>query len=278
MPGPGRYHGQVARPPLPWRLLVWLGLGGLLLLCGWLWPALPTVFEHTLGQALRPLYRVADIPRQAWAEGQQFFQDFYDAVDENRLLHAEINRLRVQQTQAVSVITENRNLRELLNLTPHVAAQGLVAPVLWQVNTPQRQALLVGVGATAGVQVGQAVLADTGVIGRIWRVGADQASVLLLSDPQTYIPAQLSPSGALGVVQGGTPPRFIPAVPNAQIAAGEHASTSATADLFPAGLPLGTIQPQGVFYVLQPAAQLAERRYVLIDVRPTQGWVVTHAP
>ena len=264
---PPRYQGQLVRTPWPWRPLAYLAVAMLLLLAGAWWPQ--------AGPSLRTLWLTVSAPLTpnfAWPVQQlgylqQGWQNFYDALDENRVLQAELTRLRTDQLQAASLLSENKELRELLGLVPLTQAQGVVVPVWWGTLNPARQTLLLGAGAQAGLAVGQPVLAGQGVIGRLWRVGDHQAEALLLTDPQTIMPAQLSPSGMLGVVQGGAPVRFIPAVPGTAIPADELVTTSATAALFPAGLPIGYTQRQATGVTVRLLGQPLPPRYVLIDQR-----------
>ena len=91
---------------------------------------------------------------------------------------------------------------------------------------------------------GQIALDDRGLVGRVMEVGMRSARVLLLTDINSRIPVVMEQSRARAMLVGtnGPRPRLLHWPEGVQPAEGERIVTSAEANAFPAGLPVGTVR------------------------------------
>ena len=109
-----------------------------------------------------------------------------------------------------------------------------------------RAAVTLDIGRSSGVSVGNAVLAPGGLVGTVFRVADDSASVLLVSDPQSTIGVRVEPSEEMGVATGAGMGRDLTVSilnPAAGVATGDKVVTlgSTQRSGVPPGLPVGTI-------------------------------------
>jgi cell shape-determining protein MreC len=109
-----------------------------------------------------------------------------------------------------------------------------------------RAAVTIDAGSRQGLAEGNAVLAAGGVVGRISRVNAGSATVLLVSDPASAVGVRLLPSKEMGVATGqgrDADLRVDLLSPAAEAGAGDTLVTlgSDSEAGVPPGLPIGRI-------------------------------------
>ena len=97
---------------------------------------------------------------------------------------------------------------------------------------------------THRVSKGQIALDDRGLVGRVTELGGRSARVLLLTDMNSRVPVILENSRARAILAGtnGPRPRLMYWPEGVQPAEGERVVTSAEANAFPAGLPVGVVR------------------------------------
>ena len=84
---------------------------------------------------------------------------------------------------------------------------------------------------------------ERGLVGRVTEIGARSARVLLLTDINSRIPVTLESSRARAILVGtnGARPRLLHWPEGVMPVEGERVVTSAEANAFPAGLPVGVV-------------------------------------
>ena len=104
-------------------------------------------------------------------------------------------------------------------------------------------AFIVNVPQDAGVEAGQAVVDDEGLIGRVVSAGATASRVLLLTDLNSRVPVRVEPGGyrAIAVGDNSRFPKieFLP--PEARLSPGDQIVTSGHGGLMPPDLPVGIV-------------------------------------
>jgi rod shape-determining protein MreC len=109
------------------------------------------------------------------------------------------------------------------------------------------------------VTKGQIALDERGLVGRVTELGSRSARVLLITDMNSRIPVILENSRARAMLVGtnGPRPRLMYWTEGQLPAEGEHVVTSAEANAFPAGLPVGTVHySSSNVPEVEPAARL----------------------
>jgi rod shape-determining protein MreC len=128
----------------------------------------------------------------------------------------EIQRLRVdnarQRDEIDRLTLENVRLREqaiaaeqAAKLQTAARATGfetLSAPVIARDPSGVLQTVMLGAGSDDGVKVGNVVVSEQGVVGRVSEVGPSYSKVLLVTDPASTVSAIVQGSRATGIVRG----------------------------------------------------------------------------
>lgn len=225
-----------------------------------------------VGVVLYPVQRALLVPRDAAAAIGAYFASVGRLTRENEALRREAVEQAQRVQQAAALAAENAQLQRLLGARERAAAPTVLARVLYESRDRFSRKLVVDQGADAGVQAGQPVLDDRGVVGQITRVFPLTAELTLLTDRDQSIAVQLLRNGLRGVVFGDGEQlelRFM--ATNADVREGDQAVTSGIDGLYPPGLAVGTVtgvqradKEQFARILLQPAAGLDQHTLLLV--------------
>jgi rod shape-determining protein MreC len=196
-----------------------------------------------LADALTPIYGVLAEPLANLRSGIDNVTDVVTIYRDNARLREENERLRRWQAVALALDAENATLKANLHWIPDPGASYVSARVVADAGGVYARAVLLSLGPNHSVVKGQIALDDRGLVGRVTEVGARSARVLLITDINSRIPVILEGSRARAMLVGtnGARPRLMYWPEGVVPAEGEHIVTSAEANAFPAGLPVGTL-------------------------------------
>jgi rod shape-determining protein MreC len=202
-----------------------------------------------------------------------------DVEEENARLRAELTGLRTALTDQRTLQAENQRLRELTSMRSQLGALPVVgARVIGLGTSPVARVVHIDAGSGQGVQVGDAVVAGGGLVGRISGVSGGWAEVLLLVDSRAAVDVVVERSRARGIVRGrgelgGLDVDHL--VRTADVLVGDEMVTSGLGGTYPSGLRVGTVlsvtSPKvGVFRDAQlaPAVDFARLEELLVVRAP----------
>ena len=134
-------------------------------------------------------------------------------------------------------------IESLLNVQSLPEQSFITARILSDPATPYVKSVLLDIGVRDGVTVGQAVLADTGMLGRIVDVQDSISRVLLLSNINSRVPVTIEGTSQKGVVVGRNMenPLLFYTPDSVTLEVGMLMMTSGDGGMLPAGLPIGRI-------------------------------------
>ena len=142
-----------------------------------------------------------------------------------------------------SIEQENLRLRALLDMKAQQPVSGVVAEILYNTRDTFSRRVILNKGLQQGIDTGQAVVDDTGVIGQVTRSYPLQAEVTLLSDKDQAVPVQITRNGLraviFGVGNGQLELRFLAASADVQV--GDDVVTSGLDGVFLPGLPVAKV-------------------------------------
>jgi rod shape-determining protein MreC len=212
-----------------------------------------------LADALAPIFGVLAEPLTTVRAVGDDVAETFSLYSENARLRQENEQLRRWQAVALALEAENTTLKANLQWIPDPAPSYVSAHVVADAGGVYARAVLLSIGPNHSVTKGQIALDERGLVGRVTELGSRSARVLLITDMNSRIPVILESSRARAMLVGtnGARPRLM-YWPEGQLPAeGEHVVTSAEANAFPAGLPVGVVH-----YVsknvpeVEPAARL----------------------
>src|SRR5215469_6276318 len=191
--------------------------------------------------------------------------DFFAAYRENARLAKENSELLQWQQTALSLASENAQLRELLKLTPEPAGSYVTARVIANSGGTDVRSLIVSAGREHGVARGQAAITGDGLVGRVTEVGNRAARVLLITDLNSHVPVIVESSRLRAVLTGDNSarPNLHYAEADAAIKMGDRVVTSGQGGVFPPGLPVGVVASfDRQIPRIEPYAELSRVEYL----------------
>lgn len=193
---------------------------------------------------------------------------------ENAALRAEHILLQAQLQKYAVLEKENQQLHALLQSTPRVGGEVVVAHTLAIELAPFMQQIVLDSGSRQGVYPGQAVLDAQGVMGQIIQTGPLTSRVLLITDSRSAVPVTVERTGIRAIVEGKGSYNDLILVNmprTADIKAGDKLLTSGLDQRFPEGYPVGVVssivdKPDQDFIdiTVTPSAELHRSRLVLL--------------
>jgi rod shape-determining protein MreC len=147
--------------------------------------------------------------------------------------------------QVEQLVLENKQLRELLNLSKRLETKGVAAEVLYDAADPFTRKLIIDKGLINGIKPSSPVMDEHGILGQVTHVLPLVSEVTLVTDREHSIPVLNTRTGARGVAygeSGGAPLlelRFM--ATNADIEVGDLLSTSGVDGIYPPGVLVGKV-------------------------------------
>ena len=196
-----------------------------------------------LADALAPIYGVLAEPLATARDAVDNAREMLTLYEDNARLRQENETLRRWQSVAMALDAENTTLKADLHWVPDPTPSYVTARVVADAGGVYARAVLLSAGPNHSIAKGQIALDDRGLVGRVTELGSRSARVLLLTDMNSRIPVILEVSRAHAMLAGnnGARPRLMFWPEGVQPAEGERVVTSAEANAFPAGLPVGTV-------------------------------------
>ncbi len=234
-----------------------------------------------LADALAPLYGALAEPLGTLRAAADAVGEVFVLHEENARLRAENERLRQWQSAALALQAENATLKANLHWIPDPAGNFVTARVVADAGGVYARAVLLSTGPGTHITRGQVALDDRGLVGRVTELGARSARVMLITDINSRVPVILEDSRAHAIVAGtnGPRPRLMYWPEGQTPKDGERVVTSAEADAFPAGLPVGTVRVTGRNAIeIEPAARLDRLEIVRIFDYGLHGIAAPESP
>ncbi len=176
----------------------------------------------------------------------QSYLALHHVRERNVVLQRRIAALEVENARLSAAAEENARLRDLLSLARAQPLDLLGARVIGDSLAPGAMAhvIRVGAGEDRGVRRDMAVVAPSGIVGRVLAVFPSAADVELLVDPDSAVAARVVRSRARATVSGTGAEgrcRLDYALRSDDIEEGDALATSGTDGIFPPGLPIGKV-------------------------------------
>ena len=194
--------------------------------------------------------------------------------EENKRLREEIASLRGWEMNARKLDAENKSLKRMMGVQVGDNPIVVTARVIADTSTPFVRSLIINEGQGSGIEKGQAVHSESGLVGRIDGSARNASRVLLITDLNSRIPVKLDSDNARGIASGTNGALiklgFLPS--DAVADPGVLVVTSGDGGLFPADIPVGVIEQRtedGI--LLRPVADLARLDYVKVLSLPNLG-------
>jgi len=171
--------------------------------------------------------------------------DYFNTLEQNQALREENAELRQWMEEALRLRETIAVYERLQNYYAPPEATPIDGFVIGESNDAFSHSMLVNAGARDGVERGQAVLDDQGLVGRIVDVGNNASRILLLTDVQSRVPVYVEDANLEGILVGRTKSKpsisFTASSVPVTLTPGQRVLTSGAGGSLPRGLAVGVI-------------------------------------
>lgn len=200
---------------------------------------------------------------------------------ENRQLKEQIEQMRLEQVRLSEDAAQARRLQSLLGFKEQVIAKTIPAQVIGSSGSDLSQSIYIDKGSNDGVAQDMAVITVGGIVGKVLRVYPTTSLVLMINDQSSGVGALLEKSRLQGVLRGSPNGELIldRVMSDEQVSPGDTLLSSGGDQIFPKGLPVGTVtrvSPGKELFLnikVKPAAALSRLEEVLVVTEKQE-----HAP
>lgn len=227
----------------------------LLFLAGLIWVF--TLSEESVRQIQKTYYLAISPIISKGGETEQFAQEFLEEVEHSTVLEKKLEQTARERDryhriadQVRNLESENNELRAALDFKRKSEFDVIPAIVIRKQPQLWGQSIEINRGTDDGLGVSLSVLASNGgLAGRVQLSGQEISSVLLITDEGSRVAARVEGSTEFGIVTGrrathGKEPRLrlLFLSKNAILQKGMKVYTNGRGKLFPANIPIGTIE------------------------------------
>lgn len=233
-----------------------------------------TLMRYWVVAAVTPFERffhaIGSNTRNTWSN----YINLRNVRQQNQQLQQQIARLRLEQAAFAEDAMQGHRLQALLSFQQHYIASTVAAQVIGTSGSDLSHVLYIDKGADYNLKPDMAVITPDGIVGKLRDVFPHTSQVLLINDQTSGAGVLLSSTRILAILHG-TPNGRIQInnlTADSRIKPGETVLTSGGDQIFPRGLPVGTIesiapdpdhQPYTAIHI-KPAANLTQLEEVLV--------------
>jgi len=171
--------------------------------------------------------------------------DYFNVMEQNKALRSENAELRQWMNEALELPETIATFEALQGSVAPPEAQPISAFVIGESNDAFARSMIVNAGRANNVEVGQAVIDEKGLVGRIVEAGGGASRVLLLTDIQSRIPVYVEGADVEGILVGNTRTQpvisFTAGADDLETEPGQRVLTSGAGGALPRGLPVGVV-------------------------------------
>lgn len=177
---------------------------------------------------------------------KNFFRSYILVVgkeEENRRLVEQLKKIGQERAQYLEAKYENNRLRALLELKSQRKDYVTTAEVFARDPTNWFQVLLINKGTKDGISKDMIAITPSGIVGRIYRVFDDNATVILITDVNSSVAARIQSSRIEGILEGRGEDRcYLKYVSqDVDVKIGDSVITSGLDGIYPEGLQIGYV-------------------------------------
>jgi rod shape-determining protein MreC len=179
-----------------------VGFGAVLLVVSIFQPNVVSGLGGIAADASEPASGTVAIGRSTGRDAFSSIASYFKAARNYQKLERELNEAQIRLAEADAIAEENQRLRGLLGLSRKEPKPVTVTRFTSSTTTSTRRFATLGAGRNDGVAPGMPVRSALGLLGRVLKVAAGSASVLLVTDTESLVPVRRAKDGTAAFAQG----------------------------------------------------------------------------
>jgi rod shape-determining protein MreC len=197
--------------------------------------------RKTVDTVAAPVSGAIAAPGRWTGQGLSWISVYLFTASENRKLRRELDEMRSWRDTAIGLKEQNDRYQALLGLKLNPPIPIVAARVVADSRGPFANARIADTGRSRGVNVGNPVMSERGLVGRVVGVTNSASRVLLLTDIASRTPVMIDRTNARAILtgDGGPNPKLEYLRRDDSVKAGDLVVTSGDGGVLPRGLPVG---------------------------------------
>jgi rod shape-determining protein MreC len=202
-----------------------------------------TMFERTVMTIFSPVPKTVNWIGQTTADMYHGYLDMRRSVNENLELHRKVIELTTENLKLHQSEGDLKRLRSLLGYAEEFSMPTTMAQAIMLDTSGRFKAIIIDRGSTAGIQVNDAVVNASGLIGRVVLTTKDMAKIQLIADANSSVGVLIERTRRQGVLRGdgqsGAALYDIPSL--ADVQPNDKVLTAGIDGIYPKGVPVGLV-------------------------------------
>jgi rod shape-determining protein MreC len=201
--------------------------------------------------------------RSGWAD----YIDLRHVRQQNKDLQQQLTRMRIEQAAIAEDALEGRRLQALLAFKERYVGSTVAAQVIGSSGSDQSHMLTIDKGSRDGLRPDMAVITQDGIVGKLRDVFPNTAQVLEINDQTSGAGVILASTRIRAILRGTVAGRaqIGNLTADSRIKPGEQVLTSGGDQVYPRGLPVGSIESIAPDPDHQPYTAIVVRPAVNLD-------------
>ena len=202
------------------------------------------------------------------------FKSRKELISEIELLEKNNLLLKSMVSSQSILLIDINNLRSLTGLKKNSKQEIIIGEVVVYAPSATSKQFIINKGLKNGIEIGQPVLSDHGLLGQIINVNETNSVVSLISDSNQLVPVQIMRTGNLSVLKGtgdNNELELIYVSNKDDVIEGDMIVTSGIDEIYPSGLPVARVKKVKksqngalAFVACEPHASLFSNKFVAI--------------
>ena len=189
-------------------------------------------------ERVRPRHRLG--PHYGWSD----YIDLRHVRQQNKDLQQQLTRMRIEQAAIAEDALEGRRLQALLGFKERYVGSTVAAQVIGASGSDLSRVLTIDKGSNDGLKPDMAVITPDGIVGKLREVFPTTSHVLEINDQTSGAGVILASTRIRAILRGTVAGRaqIGNLTADSRIKPGEQVLTSGGDQVYPRGLPVGTIE------------------------------------
>lgn len=195
-------------------------------------------------EVLHPIARLSHAPSRGVQTTTQKVDDWIFAYKKLQVLRDKLRSFQEKENYIQQIEHENYELKRLLRVTRSYTARYKTVPIISYPGKPFVKSVLLGAGLRQGIVSQSPLVAQEGLVGRTIESSDNLTRAILITDLNSRVPVIVKPHNCHGILMGTNDEkpilRYLPY--EANLKKGDIIRTSGRGGVFPAGIPVGTVE------------------------------------
>jgi rod shape-determining protein MreC len=191
-----------------------------------------------------PPERVIHSSRLGVSDVWSNYFDLRHVRQQNADLQKTVYRLRLEQAALLEDAKQGQRLQALLHFQQKYIFKTVAAQAIGSSGTDQSRVFYLDKGKNDGLDRDMAVITPDGIVGKIRDIFPHSAQVLAINDQTSGAGVILESTRIRGILRGNVfgQPQIVDIIADQRIQPGEKVLTAGGDQIFPRGLPVGTVE------------------------------------